>query len=69
VTLHRRLISLAHAPWSAERVWRQLRAIIPERSGVLVLDGTSFPKQGRRSVAVARQYCGTLGRSPTSKRR
>jgi SRSO17 transposase len=53
---------ITDAPWSAARVWRQLRARIPERSGVLILDGTSFPKQGRRSVAVARQYCGTLGK-------
>jgi SRSO17 transposase len=53
---------LTDAPWSAARVWQQLRAVIPERRGVLILDGTSFPKQGRRSVAVARQYCGTLGK-------
>ena len=53
---------ITHAPWSADRVWRQLRAVIPERTGVVILDGTSFPKQGRRSVAVARQYCGTLGK-------
>jgi SRSO17 transposase len=53
---------ITHAPWSAERVWRQLRMMLPERRGVLILDGTSFPKQGRRSVAVARQYCGTLGK-------
>jgi SRSO17 transposase len=53
---------ITHAPWSAEGVWRRLRAQIPERSGMLILDGTSFPKQGRRSVAVARQYCGTLGK-------
>ncbi len=53
---------ITHAPWSADRVWRQLRAVIPERTGVLILDGTSFPQQGRRSVAVAHQYCGTLGK-------
>jgi SRSO17 transposase len=53
---------ITHAPWSAERVWRQLRAVIPERTGMVILDGTSFPKQGRRSVAVARQYCGALGK-------
>jgi SRSO17 transposase len=53
---------ITHAPWSADRVWRQLRAVIPERTGVLILDGTSFPKQGRRAVAVARQYCGAVGK-------
>jgi SRSO17 transposase len=53
---------ITHAPWSAERVWRQLRTEIPERTGVLILDATSFPKQGRHSVGVARQYCGTLGK-------
>jgi SRSO17 transposase len=35
---------ITDAPWSAERVWRQLRTVIPERRGVLILDGTSFPK-------------------------
>jgi SRSO17 transposase len=53
---------ITHAPWSAERMWRQLRAGIPERTGVLILDGTSFPKQGPHSVGVARQYCGSLGK-------
>ena len=53
---------ITHAPWNAERLWRQLRTAIPERTGMLILDGTSFPKQGRRSVAVARQYCGALGK-------
>jgi SRSO17 transposase len=53
---------ISHAPWEAERVWKQLRAVVPERTGVLILDGTSFPKQGRASVGVARQYCGALGK-------
>jgi SRSO17 transposase len=50
---------ITNAPSSAEGVWRYLRATIPERSGVWILYGTSGPTQGRRSVAVARQYCGT----------
>jgi SRSO17 transposase len=53
---------ITDAPWAADRVWRQLRATIPERTGVLILDGTSFPKQGAYSVGVARQYCGALGK-------
>jgi SRSO17 transposase len=53
---------ITHAQWDSDRVWRRLLEILPERRGVLILDGTSFPKQGRYSVAVARQYCGALGK-------
>src|SRR5829696_10109287 len=53
---------ITHAPWSAESVWKRLRALVPERTGVLILDGTSFPKQGTASVGVARQYCGARGK-------
>jgi len=53
---------ITHAPWQAETLWKRLRQALPERSGVLILDGTSFPKQGPASVGVARQYCGALGK-------
>jgi SRSO17 transposase len=49
---------ITHAPWSADRVWRQLRAVLPEREGVLIFDSTTFLKQGQQSVGVGRQYCG-----------
>jgi SRSO17 transposase len=53
---------ITHAPWDAERVWRRVRQVIPERRGLLILDGTSFPKHGPHSVGTARQYCGALGK-------
>lgn len=53
---------ITHAPWAPERLWTRLRSHVPARTGVLILDGTSFPKQGMHSVGVARQYCGALGK-------
>jgi SRSO17 transposase len=53
---------ITDAPWKTDAVWRRLRAVIPEREGLLIFDGTSFPKQGTHSVGVARQYCGALGK-------
>ena len=53
---------ISEASWSADTVWRRLRALTPAREGIVVLDGTGFPKQGRASVGVARQYSGTLGK-------
>jgi SRSO17 transposase len=54
---------ITDAPWHAELVWKRLRTVVPERRGVLILDATSFPKQGPASVGVARQYCGALGKT------
>jgi SRSO17 transposase len=56
---------LTDAEWEAERLSearvRWLSARSPQR-GVLVLDDTGLPKQGKASVGVARQYSGTLGK-------
>ena len=53
---------ITDSPWEAERVWTQLRAAVPVRACILALDDTGFPKQGRHSVGVQRQYCGALGK-------
>ena len=58
-TLGRRITD---SPWATAPVWAQLRAAVPVRRGVLAVDDTSFPKQGKRSVGVQRQYCGALGK-------
>jgi SRSO17 transposase len=53
---------ITHSPWEAARVWTQLRAVVPLRTGILALDDTGFPKQGTQSPGVQRQYCGALGK-------
>jgi SRSO17 transposase len=54
------------SPWDASRVLRRYRARMAETfaspEGIFVIDDTSFPKQGRHSVGVQRQYCGALGK-------
>ena len=57
---------LTESPWDDDAVVRRLQEYLgsrPEHSeAVWVLDGSDFPKQGRKSAGVARQYCGRLGK-------
>lgn len=53
---------ITHATWDWQPVWSRLLELVPVREGMLVIDDTSFPKQGKHSVGVGRQYCGALGK-------
>jgi len=53
---------VTHSPWEADTLWTRLRAVVPVRTGILAVDDTGLPKQGRHSPGVQRQYCGALGK-------
>jgi SRSO17 transposase len=57
---------LTEAPWETTPIIDALQGYLAPRlnaaDGVFVLDETGFPKKGTKSVGVARQYCGTLGK-------
>ena len=57
---------LAESPWDDDTVIGRLQECLGSRlehpEAVWVLDGSDFPKQGVKSVGVARQYCGQLGK-------
>ncbi len=58
---------VAKAQWSdAEMLRRVAQWVVPHmdfsRGGWWIIDDTGFPKKGKHSVGVARQYCGMLGK-------
>jgi SRSO17 transposase len=59
---------VANAPWSDAAVLAKVRELILpviERHGPIeawIVDDTSFPKCGSKSVGVHHQYCGQLGK-------
>jgi SRSO17 transposase len=58
---------VAKAEWSdSETLRRVAQWVVPQmdfsRGGWWIIDDTGFPKKGKYSVGVARQYCGMLGK-------
>ena len=59
---------VGQSPWDEGALLRAVRAavlpVLTARAAVegWIVDDTGFPKKGRHSVGVARQYCGQLGK-------
>jgi SRSO17 transposase len=58
---------VAKADWSDEQMLRRVAQWVVARldlsaGAFWIVDDTGFPKKGRHSVGVARQYCGQLGK-------
>jgi SRSO17 transposase len=62
---------VANAPWDGAAVLRVARDWVREPMAqhgpvaAWIVDDTGYPKKGRHSVGVARQYCGPLGKPDT----
>ena len=62
------ITSWPRRPWDAAAVLRVARDWVLDADGrhgpvaAWIVDDTAFPKKGRHSVGVARQYCGVLGK-------
>jgi SRSO17 transposase len=57
---------IGHVPWKHQPLLttlaRQVGTDLGEPDAVIVFDPSSFPKKGTKSVGVARQWCGRLGK-------
>src|SRR5947207_15197523 len=64
---------VAKAPWSDDVLLEQVRNyVLPAMQkhgpvGAGIVDDTGFPKKGKHSVGVTRQYCGQVGKQEKSR--
>lgn len=56
---------IGQSTWDDQAVWKRYRSVMAhtfaDPKAIFVIDDTSFPKQGKHSVGVQRQYCGASG--------
>jgi len=57
---------MSRTPWTTEPFLEKAQRLVAEwlgeSDGVVILDGSGFPKQGSHSAGVAAQYCGHVGK-------
>lgn len=57
---------LSQGSWQDQAIltrhWQEVSQDLGDKNGVLIVDGSGFPKQGQDSVGVKRQWCGQLGK-------
>lgn len=55
------------SPWPDDEIirvhQREVAKTLGQKDGIIIGDGSDFPKQGQNSVGVARQHCGALGKT------